>query len=172
MRRSLLRICKYIPTVITSRDRQQKISSSNGSSVHTRNSWYYCEMKNLAIISTIIFSTIFSSTSYAEWAKVSEGNNADVYLEIDRIRKVDGYIYFWAMTDYLKPSKSGVLSAKIYYEGDCKLFRVKQLSGGFYKQPMGAGAVETDSPENPEWHYPPPDSLGEHLLEYACKLDK
>jgi hypothetical protein len=95
-------------------------------------------MRNLLIMFTLLFtllftSVFFSSPSYAGWTKLGEGgssvNRGDTfYVDFNRIRKVDGFVYYWRLTDYLKPTKYGVMSEKGYNQGACKLFWKKILS--------------------------------------------
>ena len=126
-------------------------------------------MKKLTLISTLIFSVMFSSTSFAEWKKVSKNVKENTYyVDFERIRKHGGYVYFWRLSDYLKPSPQGSLSVKIYNQGDCKLFRFKILSASFHKEPMGGGTGDSVNPENPEWEYPPPESTTETVLKFVC----
>jgi hypothetical protein len=95
-------------------------------------------MRNLLLIFTLLFSTVvFFSSSYADWTKLGENVKATFYVDFERMRKVDGYVYYWTLQDYLKPSPYGDLSDKFYYQGDCKQFRYKNLSGSFYAQPIG-----------------------------------
>ena len=112
-------------------------------------------MKKSLLTFTLLFSvTLFSSASYAEWTKASEdvkGNTS--YLDFERVRKHDGYVYFWSLSDYLKPDEFGWLSGKVYYQGDCKLFRYKDLSFSLHKEPMGGGSGDSNSPKNPKWEY-------------------
>jgi len=102
-------------------------------------------MKNLLLIFTLLFSTLmFSTPSHAEWTKVSStGNGAHTfYVDFERIRKHDGYVYFWRLRDSLKLDPFGDFSSKHYYQGDCKLFRHKMLSSSFHKKHMGNGPGE------------------------------
>ena len=127
-------------------------------------------MKKLLLIFTLLFSTLlFSTPSYAEWTKVASiKNGADTfYVDFERIRKHGGYIYFWELTDYLKP-EHGVLSAKVYREGDCKLFRLKSLSYSFHEEPMGGGTGQFDNRPDKDWSYPIPASSGETALKKVC----
>ena len=97
-------------------------------------------MKNLLLIFTLLFSSVFfSSPSYAGWTKVSEGGSSGhtFYMDFERIRKHDGFVYYWILGDYLKPTKYGDLSGKVYRQGDCKLFRYKYLNSSFHQKPMG-----------------------------------
>jgi hypothetical protein len=87
-------------------------------------------MKNLLTIFTLLFSTVvFSSPSYADWAKVGENVKGDTsYVDFERIRKVDGYVYFWEVEDIILPNRRDTpntiesISSKTYIQGDCKLF--------------------------------------------------
>ena len=127
-------------------------------------------MKNLLLIFTLLFSSVFfSSPSYAGWTKVSEGGSSGhtFYMDFERIRKHDGFVYWWDLTDYLKPIDTE-FSNKMYNQGDCKLFRVKFLSFSFHKEPMGGGTSITHTPNNPEWNYPPPNSVWETILKTVC----
>ena len=127
--------------------------------------------KHLAIIPILLFTLMFSSTSYAEWTKVSEGVDGDnYYVNFDWIRKHGGYVYYWYLTDYLKPDKYGDLSSKIYTQGDCKRLRVKALSYSFHNEPMGGGTAEIIEPkeDNTNWKYPPPKSSMETMLKSVC----
>ena len=114
---------------------------------------------------------MFSSPSYAKWTKI--GSNADgntFFIDYGKIRKHGGYVYFWVLTDQLKPSPDGSISYKTYQQGDCKLFRFKGLSYSYYKEPMGGGTGEVVKPssENQEWFSPPPNSAGETILKSVC----
>jgi hypothetical protein len=75
-------------------------------------------MKNLLTIFTLLFSTVvFSSPSYADWAKVGENVKGDTsYVDFERIRKVDGYVYFWRMENWLEPTKDR-LDVRILSDG-------------------------------------------------------
>jgi len=121
-------------------------------------------------IFTLLFSTlVFSSPSYADWTKVSTTVVGDTYyVDFDRIRKHDGYVYFWRLGDYLKPTKYGDLSGKSYMQGDCKAFRIRTLSDSYYTDSMGNGTPSTSDSLQGEWDYPPPNSAGETILNSVC----
>jgi hypothetical protein len=126
-------------------------------------------MKTLLTIFTLVFTVMFSSTSYADWTKLGENVSGNTfYVDFERIRKHGGYVYWWDLIDYLKPTKFSNLSTEIYNQGDCKLFRYKGLSYIHHKQPMGRGTGDSKSPKNPEWKYPPPDSVIEGALKKIC----
>jgi hypothetical protein len=129
-------------------------------------------MKKLTLL-TVLFLTILSTPVFGEWTKVSEDVDGHTfYVDFDRIRKHGGYVYWWDLTDHLKPTDYGDLSGKIYKQGDCKLFRFKALSFSHHNQPMGQGTGDSNSPKNPEWIYPPPNSTFEVVLKSVCAYAK
>ena len=108
------------------------------------------------------------------WHWVAEDTNGNnYYLDLDRIKKHDGYIYFWQLENYLKPSGDGLhLSALYYHQGDCKLFRDKGLSVSLYKVPMGEGTPDKTMTALPNinWKGPyPPDTIGQEMITFVCK---
>ena len=126
-------------------------------------------MRKLTLFLTLIFSLMFSSsTSFAEWKKVGENAIATFYVDFESIRKHDGYVYYWRLSDWLKPIK-GDLSYKIHEQADCKKFRYKWLSFSSYQEPMGGGTGETLNAPDKEWRYPLPDSAFETILKSVCQ---
>jgi hypothetical protein len=127
-------------------------------------------MKSLLLIFTLIFSTLmFSVPSYAKWEKVGKSARGNTfYADFGRMRKHDGFVYIWYLRDYLKPNpNTGTLSAKIYHQMDCKLFRFKYLSWSFHKEPMGGGTGKVDNVPD-KWTYPSPNSVDEYILKSVC----
>ena len=53
-------------------------------------------MKKLLIIFTLLFSVMFSFSSFAEWEEVSENlDGVKFYVNFETIKKYDGYTYVW-----------------------------------------------------------------------------
>ena len=130
-------------------------------------------MKKLTLLTALIFTVMFSSTSFAGWTKViGNVDGTTFYVDFERIRKHGGYVYLWRLSDYMKPTEDGDLASKTYQQGDCKLFRFKGLSYSFHKEPMGKGTGDSSNPKNPELEYPPPNSVSETLLKSVCKYAK
>ena len=125
------------------------------------------------ILLALTFTVMFSSSSFAGWTKASENVDGDIYyVDFERIRKVDGFIYWWTLTDYPKPTPFWILSQKKYRQGDCKLFRFKDLSVSFHEVPMGGGTGDVQEPVKKGWTYPPPDSDVETILKPVCAYVK
>jgi len=122
------------------------------------------------ILLAVTFSVMFSSASFADWKKIGENvGGTNFYVDFERIRKQGGYVFFWLLSNYYRPDHEGDLSDKAYLESDCKLFRYKNLSNLFHKEPMGKGMVSsTDNPKNPEWNYPPPNTPIEYIIKQVC----
>ena len=117
----------------------------------------------------IIFTLVFSPTSFADWTMVSKSENGRIYyVDLERIRKVDGFIYFWQMSDYLIKDKYGDLSNKVYIKADCELFRYQNLKFYFHKRPMARGDAEVEDSVDLSWRYPPPNSNIENALITVC----
>ena len=58
-------------------------------------------MKNPLVIFTFVFTVMFSSTSFGEWTKVSRSvTGTTIYIDFERIRNHDGYVYFWVLVDF------------------------------------------------------------------------
>jgi hypothetical protein len=125
-------------------------------------------MKSLTIFLALTFSVMFSSSSYAGWTEVGKNVSGNTfYVDFERIRKVDGYVYFWQLIDYLTPISTAMLSGKVYSQGDCKLFRFKSLSFSFHKEPMGGGTGDVNT-QPQDWTYPSPNSVDETILKSVC----
>ena len=126
-------------------------------------------MKIIFIIFILLITLIFSSTSNAKWTKVLElENGISFYIDFDNTKKDDSFIYWWDLTDYLKPTPYGYSSAKLYKKGDCKTFRYKFLRFYFYSKPMGKGAVQVEEPVEKGWQYPHPNSAQSLILKSVC----
>ncbi|MDC6484686.1 hypothetical protein PQZ09_01970 [Methylophilaceae bacterium] len=130
-------------------------------------------MKKLLIL---LFSLLISFNSYGEWtliSKTSEGQwkGAAFYLDIDSIKKKNGNIYFWVLSDYPFANEFGYLSYRMFSEGDCSLMREKKLQRLFYFKQMGKGDYVLDK-EKSEWQYLPPNSVGHHLMQTACDASR
>ena len=123
-------------------------------------------LRNILLASMLSLTTI---NSFAAWTKIGENDiNTSLYIDFDRIKKVEGFVYVWTLMDYLKPI-DGDLSAVSYFQVDCKLIKFKPLSHIFYVESMGKGSSQQMNPTNKEWNYPPPNSLYEIFVKQACR---
>ena len=126
-------------------------------------------MKN--IFCTIILSFLFSYSVFAEWTYVTQssgGSGGYIYLDVERVKKHDGYVYFWVLTDFIEPFQ-GDLSVKTYTQADCNIFRYQYLTHNFFKEPMGMGDYDVVQSDD-NWRYPSPNTVFEEVLKFACSL--
>ena len=127
-------------------------------------------MKKLFLLFVFSCSAfIFSNASYAEWIKTTESiSGAKFYIDFKQIRKSNGYVYYWQLTDYSEPTSYGDLSSIIYVQGDCNIFRYAYLSATFHKKSMGKGEYVKPFTPKFEWTYPTPDSTTNSVLKTVC----
>jgi len=102
-------------------------------------------MKKITILLVIIFTFLFSTTSWGDWSYVTENIfGSKFHYDKDRVRKSGKYLYFWMLTDYIKPTEYGDLSETKYIQLDCSVFRYKNLKFQTYNKSMGEGKMTTD----------------------------
>jgi len=118
----------------------------------------------------LIFSLLLSFNANGEWSLVSDDEIGDIYfIDIDTITKKDGYVYVWYLVNYAEPYE-GSMSTTSYAQIDCDLTRAKYLSDNWYKEPFGEGYDFAIDDPSPQWHYLPPNSVGEMMIDIACYL--
>ena len=123
-------------------------------------------MRTLVLIS--IFFLIISSYSYpskSDWEKVVYTDVGTLYIDFDRIRKVDGFIYYWVLMNFEKEKRSFL----IYTQSDCKVFKLKRISWTTYKGTMGKGESYEKDTSKRKWEFPLPNSILEKELKSICK---
>ena len=131
-------------------------------------------MKKLTLL-TVLVLILLPTPVFAGWTKIGTTEYGNTfYVDFERIRKHGGYVYWWELNDFLKPDEGGYLSAKVYNQGDCRLFRHMHLSGSFHKEPMGEGTGDVSEPpeRHKGWKYPPPNSAIEGILKSVCQYAK
>ena len=128
-------------------------------------------MKKITILLVIIFTFLFSTTSWGEWSLVTENEGGNSYYDKDIVRKSGKYLYFWMLLDFLKPI-NGDLSFNSYTQLDCSIFRYKTLKLQSYNKSMGRGIMTTDKTpkgERGELKYPQPESTFEIMFNKICE---
>ena len=127
-------------------------------------------MKKLTLIFIILFITLnHSSYSKNRWVKIYSDEVGTEYIDIQNIKKNNGYIFFWNLTNVTKPYGGIYYSANVYKQVDCKIFRVKRLVFHWYKKSNGSGTYKSEPPKNKDWIYPSPNSVEHGNIEYICK---
>jgi hypothetical protein len=91
-------------------------------------------------------------------------------MDYERIKKNNGYHYFYLLMDLSEPDRDGDLSYSLYQKIDCSENRLQNLSEFYYTQPMGQGNLTSNNVTNPKWEYPPPGSMMQTMLEEVCEI--
>ena len=127
-------------------------------------------MKKITILLVIIFTFLFSNTSWGEWTYVA-GNSMGhkMYYDKDSIRKSGNYIYFWGLYNLPKLVEGRLFSSKSYVKLDCSILRYKSLKEITYKKSMGEGEMTSDFTPPNEWKYPKPESISEFVSNKVCE---
>ena len=127
-------------------------------------------MKKITLLLVIVFTFQFSTKSWGEWIYVTDNEvGVRFYYDKDRVRKSGKYLYFWTLTDYLKPLKELVFSSTKYVQLDCSIFRFKNLKLQTYYKSMGEGEITSDGTPPDEWKYPKPESVSEVMFNKVCE---
>ena len=129
-------------------------------------------MKASRLVSAIALTVlvVLPSTSFADWEKVWTNVSGDTfYVDFQKIKKNHGYVYFWGMSDYLKPTPPGDLSSKLLFALDCNAPRkARILSESYYNGPMGQGDISSSGNKPSEWTYAHPNSAREFIENRVC----
>ena len=123
----------------------------------------------LILFFTLLFMSTYAFASSPKWTRLFENSQGTAYVDLEGIMEKNGYVYFWSLVDYLRPTDQGFLSSKVYIKGDCSLFRVQNLRYVHYTQPMGRNNGQSSQPKRPEWRFLAPVSLMEIALKSVCK---
>ena len=105
------------------------------------------------------------------WTRVTEVDGNTFYVNFEKIRKHGRYVYWLELLDLEEPAENGHLSNISYIQGDCKQFRIKDLSFHWYKRPLGSGVGIKFTPSN-KWTYPQTNGAAETVLKSVCSYAK
>lgn len=127
-------------------------------------------MKILTLISALILSMMFSSSSFASWTKVHVNSLGDTfYIDFTSIKKHNGYVYYREMMEYLEPEPDGAWTWNTYRKVDCEKFSFKELQVTVHKEPMGGGAPEhVRRPTHLKGWLQPATPIGKKILKIVC----
>jgi len=127
-------------------------------------------VKKITLLLVIIFTFLFSTTSWGEWNFVVMNVGGDkYYYDKDRLRKRGKYLYYWLLSDYLEPVNDGMLSSIQYQQLDCSIFRYKMLKYISYNKNMGEGTIRDEITPSDEWKYPQPNNTSEVFVNKICE---
>ena len=122
----------------------------------------------------IIFTTflLFSINGFAfNWKKVTTNIDGDTfYVDVDSIKKHNGLVYSWVLSDFLEPIKgdkgnanSSISKYKIYCGEEKRIW----LNVTYYSQSKGRGKNIVETSPN-EVQYLKPNTVRFTLMKFAC----
>ena len=128
-------------------------------------------MDRIYFILTILFLTMYSSFSFANWTYVGKNTSGSTfYVDFNSIKiNNQDYVFYWGITNYPKLSPQVDLSSKVIYMLDCTLLRDK-IMGDYYYKKLNAKGDPTSSSTEPdkEWVYSQPGSIQEKISKKVC----
>ena len=112
-----------------------------------------------------------STTALAEWKVILKNEDATVYVETAKIKRIGNLTNAWLLDDLTSPEKAGKRSYKFTKSKmsfDCNNERTKTEYIVAYSGQMGAGEV-VGSVESLEWKQVIPGTFGETVLNRICQ---
>jgi len=123
----------------------------------------------------LLILCLFSMTANAQWNFSHSSDNTSVYIDYSRIRTEGRYKSLWHLNDYKLPHTNGLgkqfksdIAKRIV---DCQASRSHLVALYHYSEQMGGGAVVFSANYQiieSDWDYPPPNSIGDSLINIAC----
>ena len=121
-------------------------------------------MKKL-LIAMVLIAT---GSAWAEWVKLGENKDANIYIDPASIRKDGNLRRVWQIQDLKQRNKDGEMSRRARREFDCKQERFRFLSLSSHSEPMAGGTTLFSEGEDAKWHDIPPDSVAEAMQKFVC----
>jgi len=115
-------------------------------------------------------------TAHAEWKSYNYTDTYEAYIDYSRIRTEGQYKSTWDLIDYKSPqtdaSGKQFKSAALKNIIDCQASRRQLVAIYQYSEQMGKGKVVSSGNSSQiiesDWKYPPPNSIGDNLIQIAC----
>ena len=132
-------------------------------------------MKKLSLLSLLCFSfNVFA----VKWEKISVDKfGSTQYIDVEDIRKKNGFANYWVLIDNLNPFTDGTFSSIGKWRVNCAVGKITWLSLTSYIQPMGKGEITTLSYHSSNLAeltpnkilYPKSNSTYYNLMKFVCK---
>ena len=130
-------------------------------------------MRNLSPTLILLFIYLFGLSVHAkDWIEVTKGQNGhSFFVNMENLNESNGYIYFWQLINYYEQDEYGDMSAKIYVQAECNVFKFKWLKVSYHKMLMGKDYVKPDNPSKlvSGWQFPSIGSTSYAVLDHVCK---
>lgn len=126
-------------------------------------------MKKLSLLTFCLFFFTLRY-SYSSWKFVyKQSNGYDVYFNFENIKFRDNFIY-WSELVNFSESLTGIMSMKVYMEGDCKKIRQKAIRFIYYSEHFGEKFVKSSYSKSQKWIILDKKSKQYSLLKKMCKI--
>ena len=130
-------------------------------------------MRNSILILILLFAFLVClSTKAKDWTEITKGQNGHTFfVDMEDLNESKGYIYFWQLINYNDQDEYGDMSAKIYVQAECNVFKFKWLKVSYHKMLMGKDYVKPDNPSKlvSGWQFPSIGSTSYAVLDHVCK---
>ena len=130
--------------------------------------------KFILITATLMATSLWADTGWKDtnnWTVIgSSSAKIDYYLDLTRLRTVEGLVYAYVLRDYGIQDEDGTSSSIWYKKVDCGAKRNKDLKVFWFKNRMAQGDPWQDyTPEETEpWQYHLPGSAGDMVINTVC----
>lgn len=109
----------------------------------------------------------------AEWKKFANSDDADFWLDDERIRNLGDYFQAWGIVNYYKAQAanngSTYLSSRSLYQVDCDQEKIRTTFHAEYAEWSGKGnPLQTVDMPDARWNTIIPGSIGEALEKELC----
>ena len=125
-------------------------------------------MLKLFILKLFLFLFLFSSNCLAEWKKITDSENVEIFLNFKEIKKNNDLIFFWQLNNYVKPLRDKIFSIRIYIKVDCKKNKFNPLIFSYHVEPMGSGEADIKNNKQKKWILAKSKSKQKLILKTAC----
>ena len=102
------------------------------------------------------------------WVLVEEATTGSkFYVDPSRIRRDGNLRRYWTYTDYASRGSSGDMSARTFYETDCReeRYRIIEITG--FSESMLQGRNTGTGRGDGSWRQIPPGTVGETVMRYV-----
>ena len=127
-------------------------------------------MKNLLAACLLLASL---SASAQTWTRYAQTDDATIYFDHLRTRKIGDVAFVWDLHDLSAPLTQAdgkpFRSALYAVEYNCRAKKRRMLSGLRHAENMGKGSVTAEEIQVSEWSEVKPDSLASALFDRVCE---
>jgi hypothetical protein len=121
-------------------------------------------MKKLFLVCLMMLA----GSAWANWVMYDTTDTNTFYYDPATIRKDGNMRQVWALLDWRKRDKDGVMSHRLRYEYDCKQERYRFLGISVHTEPMAGGKVLHAEGGSNDWAEIAPETVIEKLLKIVC----